>query len=320
MFVNLIVSFVYLYYFVLGSLVALAQHCWVVGGHSVGVLGIIIFFEIDFDCVELLIVFLEWYFFLVCYETCPFEMEIFYFSFFGFFLVGLIKKIFSVFLKIKCSISSLVISYIDIIFIYSFFNKRCVLYVVWTSSLDFWQLFQILLSEFELYTSFLIGLVSSLLKYFIRPSRFHVYYSTVPSWSLCSLASVSVRFQIDCVIFSILWKADLVVILDIAKSLFNQEIAFWTSSLLGVNLGSSIIFRGVNSIFFENIFEIIWWGNGSLIEFWQFDIFNKVIFDFVIGREFLLFLIIELAFWDMFLLQYLIHVPDLLLLVNVCLD
>ena len=91
MFVNLIVSFLYLYYFVLGSLVALAQHCWVVCGHSVGVLGIIIFFEIDFDCVELLIVFLEWYLFLVCYETCPFEMEIFYFSFFGFFLVGLIE-------------------------------------------------------------------------------------------------------------------------------------------------------------------------------------------------------------------------------------
>jgi len=194
MFVNLIVSFLYLYYFVLGPLVALAQHCWVICGHSVGVLGIIIFFEIDFDCVELLIVFLEWYLFLVCYEACPFEMEIFYFSFFGFFLVGLIEKIFSVFLKIKCSISSLVISHNNCIFIYSFFNKRCVLYVVWTSSLDFWQLFQILLSEFELYTSFLIGLVSSLLKYFIRPSRFTIYYSTVPSWSLCSLASVSVRF------------------------------------------------------------------------------------------------------------------------------
>ena len=194
------------------------------------------------------------------------------------------------------------------------------MYVVWTSSLDFWQLFEILLSEFELYTSFLIGLVSSLLKYFIRPSRFSIYCSTVPSWSLCSLASVSIRFQIDCVVFSILWKADLVVILDIAKSLFHQEIAFWTSSLLSVNLGSSIIFRGVNSIFFENIFEIILWGNGSLIEFWQLDIFNKVVFDFVIGREFLLFLIIELAFWDMFLLQYLIHVSDLLLLVNVCLD
>ena len=135
------------------------------------VLPLIIIFQIDFDCIVLLHRKLVP---LICYKTCSFEMKIVNFSFFRFFFffyVRLIKKIFSLILKLECGISSL----LNVkLFFKSYFLKRCLMKMLWSSSLNFGKFFQILLSKFQLYTAFLIRDICFLIKIFICSSCFFI--------------------------------------------------------------------------------------------------------------------------------------------------